>query len=98
MKHFVIEVSYQVPYEQVAESVAEHRAYLQIGYERGWFLCNGPQEPRVGGILIARAPSLEELQDFFKQDPYALKRLATYRFVEFVPVKTHPILAEWIKG
>lgn len=96
MKHFIVELTYNVSAEQIAESVAEHRAFLQTGYERGWLLCSGPQVPRVGGIIVARAPSLEELQRFFADDPYQKKGLARYRFIEFEPVKRQAFLETWV--
>jgi uncharacterized protein YciI len=98
MKHFVVEIQYQVPAGQLAETVAEHRAFLQTGYDRGWLLLSGPQNPRVGGMVVARAPSLEELQAFFAADPYKKKGLAAYRFVEFDPVKRQPFMEDWVTG
>ncbi len=96
MKHFIIEIQYQVSAEQISETVSEHRSFLQTGYEQGLLLCSGPQNPRVGGIVIARAPSLAALQSFFAADPYQVKKLATYRWVEFEPVKYQDFLKSWI--
>lgn len=98
MKHFIIEVTYRIPVEQLGENLAEHRAFLQTGYAKGWLLCSGPQAPRLGGMVVARAPSLEDLQAFFKNDPYQLKGLADYRFVEFEPVLRQALLETWAKG
>ena len=42
MKHFIIEIRYLLPVEQMTEIVAEHRQFLQGGYERGMLLCSGP--------------------------------------------------------
>jgi len=94
MKHFIVELTYTVSAERLAEIVVEHRAFLATGYERGWLLMSGPQAPRVGGMVVARAPSLEAIQQFFQDDPYQVKGAATYRFVEFEPVR----LQEWMKG
>jgi uncharacterized protein YciI len=94
MKHFIIELTYTVSAERLAEIVVEHRAFLATGYARGWLLMSGPQAPRVGGMVVARAPSLEAIQQFFQDDPYQVKGAATYRFVEFEPVR----LQEWMKG
>ena len=96
MKHFYIEIQYLVPAEQLSETVPLHRAFLQTGYDRGWLLLSGPQIPRVGGFIVARAPGLEPLQAFFKDDPYQQKGLAAYRFVEFDPVKRQPFLEDWV--
>lgn len=96
MKHFIVELTYTVPVEELGEAITEHRAFLQLGYDRKWLLCSGPQVPRLGGMIVARAPTQEDLQQFFEQDPYKLKGLATYRFVEFEPVKYQPLFGDWL--
>jgi uncharacterized protein YciI len=73
MKHFIVEITYTAPFEQLSETVPEHRAFLQTGYDSGWLLCSGPQVPKTGGIVVARAPSLKEIESFFTNDPYQQK-------------------------
>lgn len=96
MKHFIVEILYRAPLDQIDATVAEHRQFLQKGYDAGTLLMSGPQNPRTGGILIARAESLEALQSFVKNDPYNLKGLTEYRYTEFNPVKRQPFLESWI--
>ncbi len=98
MAHFMLEITYTVPLEQIETKLAEHRTFLQTGYDQGWLLCSGPQNPRIGGIVIARAPSLEALQALFANDPYYSANFANYRFVEFNPVKFQPWLEDWVTG
>jgi uncharacterized protein YciI len=98
MKHFIVEITYTVTFEELGETVAEHQAFLQGGYDQGWLLCSGPQAPRVGGMVVARAPSREALIEFFSNDPYLNKGLATYRWVEFEPVKHQPFLKDWVEA
>ncbi|HQF60872.1 MAG TPA: YciI family protein [Anaerolineaceae bacterium] len=96
VKHFMVEITYTVPAEALSEILPKHRAFLQTGYDQGVLLMSGPQEPRTGGIVIARAESMSALKDFFKNDPYQINQVATYRFVEFVPVKHQPWLGQWV--
>jgi uncharacterized protein YciI len=98
MKHYIVEINFTVPLAQIEAIVPQHRAFLQTGYDRGWLLMSGPLNPRTGGLVVARAPSLEEIQSFFRQDPYQVNRLATYRFAEFSPVKRQPLLESWVNG
>lgn len=98
MKHFLVQIHYTVPVESLGDAIRLHREFLQLGYDRGWLLMSGPRVPANGGIVIARAPSQQELEDFFADDPYKLSGLATHTFVEFNPVKHQPFLAEWITG
>ncbi len=98
MKHFLVEITYALPFEQMAPIVPEHRAFLQEGYETGMILMSGPMNPRTGGVVIARAESEEQLRDYFSRDPYFLKHAATYRFIEFDPVKYQMFIEDWVSG
>ncbi len=98
MKHFIILSNYLVPFEQLGDNIADHRAFLQTGYDKGLLLCSGPQATKTGGAIIARAASLEALKEFMAADPYQQRNLARYQFIEFDPVKRQPFLEEWIKG
>ncbi len=95
MKHFVVEATYLVPFEQIEPAIARHRAWLQKGYDLGLFLCSGPQEPPLGGFLVARAESLGELKAMFEAEPFNMEKLARYTFKEFHPVKRQPWMESW---
>jgi uncharacterized protein YciI len=97
VKHFVVEVTYTEPFEKVLPTRDAHRQYLQSGYERGLLLCSGAQATHKGGLVIARAASLEELQGFFAKDPYYLNQLASYRFLEFEPAQYQDFMNEWLE-
>lgn len=97
-KHFVIEVTYTAPIEQIDERLAAHRAHLEKGYESGLLLASGPQKPRTGGVILARVTSREELDQFLAMDPFALANVATYRLTEFEPLKHQSWFASWVSG
>lgn len=98
MKHFIVEATYLVPFETLKDVVPRHREWLQRGYDRGLFLCSGPQDPPVGGFLVARANSKEELDALFHDEPFRSGRLASFKFTEFQPVKRQPWTDEWFNG
>lgn len=98
MKHFIVEATYLVPFDRIRETIPRHRAWLQTGYDRGLFLCSGPQDPPVGGFLVARARSLGELEAMFADEPLHAARLASYSFKEFQPVKRQPWTESWFAG
>jgi uncharacterized protein YciI len=98
MKHFMVELTYIVPAEKLEEFRAAHRDFLMEGFNRGILLYAGGQEPRVGGIALARAESRQALEDYFATDPYKVNGLSEYRYVEFKPAKYQPFLDEWMAG
>ena len=96
MKHFILEGEYLAPFEEFGELIAEHRAFLQRGYDAGHFLCSGPQIPARGGFLVARAESREKLQELLSEEPYTrANKMRFSRITEFNPVQHQPLLKEW---
>ncbi|EMF80697.1 hypothetical protein LEP1GSC188_3966 [Leptospira weilii serovar Topaz str. LT2116] len=96
MKQFIVVLRYLVPIETVDEHVIAHREYLSKGYEQKILLASGPQEPRTGGILIARSNSRKELEDFCRQDPFYTNGVAEYQIIEWTPVKHQKEFEFWL--
>jgi uncharacterized protein YciI len=96
MKHFIVQVNYLVPFEQFGDAAAAHLSFLKQGYQRGLLLFSGPLVPRTGGLAVARASSVEELDRFFDADPYRVHGLAEQKFIEFDPVLWQDFLKDWI--
>ncbi len=95
MKHFVVEATYLVAFDRIKELIPSHAAWLQQGFEKGLFLCSGPQEPPVGGLVIARATSMADLQAMFEREPFNLAKVASYSFKEFQPVMRQGWAEHW---
>jgi uncharacterized protein YciI len=95
MRHFIVTINFNVPFEQLGEAVPRHRAFLRRGYDQGLLLMSGPRMPRTGGLAVARADTHEAIVGFFAEDPYKLEGLATHVFVEFEPVLAQSFLREW---
>jgi len=89
---FVILLEYLKPIEEVERLVIPHRAYLDELYGRGILLASGPQIPRTGGVLLAKGRNKEDLWDVLKKDPFYTEGIATYKMIEFDPIKYTPAL------
>jgi len=96
MKHYIIEITYKVPFEELQGTLAAHRSFLDEGYAKGLLLMSGPQNPKTGGMVVARAESPEEIKEYFNRDPYHTEGLAEHRFVEFTPVKNNAMIKDWL--
>lgn len=97
MKHFIVEVTYLVSREQMLAVRAEHREYLKKGYDSGMLLVSGAQSSGKGGMVVARAAGLAEVEEFFRRDPYQVKHIASYRFIEFEPAAWQECLKDWMQ-
>lgn len=98
MCHFIIEIIYNAPIEKIEEIVDKHRAFLKQGYENGVILFSGPQVPRIGGVVVARAESMEKIVEFFKEDPYQKEGFAHYQYIQFSPVMHQDFIKDWIEN
>ncbi len=80
---FVIELMYKAELAQIDASMRAHMAFLKEQYAAGRFLVSGRKIPRDGGIILALASSLQELESIVRQDPFVSSGLADYRIIEF---------------
>lgn len=82
---FVVLLTYTQPLEAVDALVPAHREFLQQMYQAGTFLLSGRKEPRDGGVILANASSLHELQSAIAQDPFQIHGVASYQVIQFIP-------------
>jgi uncharacterized protein YciI len=87
---FLIRVTYKKPLTLIDEHLAAHRAFLEAGYQKDFFIVSGPQNPRIGGIILSQLTDRKQLEEILAQDPFALNDLAEYELIDFEPVKCHP--------
>lgn len=69
-KLFIIILKYIVELDKITEFRSAHLEYLDKYYAKGVFLASGRQNPRFGGVIIAKAESREKLYEILAQDPF----------------------------
>jgi uncharacterized protein YciI len=87
---FLLHLTYIKPLAEIDRLIPEHRAYLERHYASGCFLLSGRREPRTGGVIVARAGSLTEIESIVAEDPFSREGAARYEIVEFLPSMTAP--------
>ena len=83
----IITLKYIKSIELIDTLLSGHRNFLEDCYKRSLFICSGPQNPRIGGVIISKVGSIEEAQQIVKDDPFYNEGAAEYQFIEFNPVK-----------
>lgn len=83
MRMFVLLSRFQKPLEEVNRFLSAHSVWVQHHYETGHFLVSGRREPPVGGVIVARAESEQELREILARDPIQQMGLAEYEIVAF---------------
>jgi uncharacterized protein YciI len=90
---FLVLLNYIQPLEEIDRLIAGHRAFLERHYASGHFLLSGRQDPRTGGVILARAQDRAELEAILAQDPFSIAGAADYTIVAFVPTMAADQLA-----
>jgi uncharacterized protein YciI len=83
MRMFVLISHFQRPLDEFSRSLAPHSVWVQRQYESGRFLVSGRREPPIGGIIVARASSEQELREILNTDPLQQLGLAEYEVFAF---------------
>jgi uncharacterized protein YciI len=73
--------------EQIDALLASHIKYLEEQYKARRFIVSGRRNPRVGGVILANASSLSEMNAIIEQDPFYRHEAAKYEIIEFIPTK-----------
>lgn len=84
---FVVSLAYKVELSEVDKHISDHVEYLEKYYARGNFIASGRKIPRTGGVILAHAESLEQLNTILQEDPFLKADVASYEVTEFVPSK-----------
>jgi uncharacterized protein YciI len=67
------------------------------GYAAGYLLASGPRIPPTDGIVLAQAPTLDEMREFLNRDPFNKAGVAEYEIIEFTTVKSDTGLKDIVK-
>ncbi len=82
---FIAILTYKKPLSEVDRFLAAHREYLAKHYAAGDFIASGPQNPRVGGVIMIKAESREAVDAIIAEDSFHINGIADYQIVEFTP-------------
>lgn len=83
---FVVTLTYEKPFSEVEKYLIEHREFLKQGYSMNLLLASGPQNPRTGGVILARGNDKAKIVEFLEKDPFKVNGIASYNVIEFHPV------------
>lgn len=82
---FIAILTYKKPLSEVDKYLQAHRDYLAEHYTAGDFIASGPQNPRIGGVIMIKATDREAVNAIISQDPFNINGIADYQIVEFTP-------------
>ncbi len=80
---FFIKLTYVKPVAEVDKVLEPHRDFLRKYFASGNLLLAGRRIPRVGGVMIGTAESVERMWEIVKEDPFHTAGVAEYEITEF---------------
>ncbi len=95
---FIINLNYIVPLEKLDIHMTAHVKFLQKYYKMNVFVASGRKVPRTGGIILALAKSLEEVEKIIAEDPFHRHKLAEFTVTEFLTSQYHPEIKRLLTG
>ncbi len=78
-------LDYLRPLSEVDSHMDGHRAFLSRHYAAGHFLLSGRKVPRTGGVILAKANSLDEVTQWISEDPFHQAGVASYQIIAWEP-------------
>jgi uncharacterized protein YciI len=84
---FILLSRYLKPLEEVDKVLAEHRAFLEKHYAAHHLLISGPQDPRIGGVIVTHDISRELVDEILAEDPFVKAGVSAYEIIEFKPTR-----------
>lgn len=82
---YSIDLTYIKPLTEIEPLIEAHNIFLEKYYSTKNFIYSGRKNPREGGIILAIFPSLNEVNETIKDDPFYKKGIAHYSITEFIP-------------
>jgi uncharacterized protein YciI len=82
---FVVISLFLEPVDVIDQHVSEHAAWVEQQYEKGRVLVSGRRKPPVGGIIVLRGDSREEIVELFSEEPFNRRGLVEYQILQFTP-------------
>ena len=84
---FIALTAYTAPLPPDYPDLPAHWAYVEDCYRRGELVASGPQEPRVGGVLVIRGMDRARAQAVMDGDPLVVSGRVRYELVGFTATR-----------
>lgn len=84
---FLVVLSYKKPIEEIEKFLPDHISFLDRYYACEKLIFSGRRIPRVGGVILAKSESIDEVTKIIQEDPFYKNELADYELIEFTPTK-----------
>lgn len=89
---FVVLLKFSDNKASAGEFMEGHNAWLRDGFANGSFLLAGTLQPKLGGAVIARDESREQVEALVAADPFVVHGVVVAEIMEITPSRAAPQL------
>lgn len=93
---FILNINYIKPISEVEQFLDSHILFSEKYYKSNKFICSSRKNPRNGGIILCNAENTTEVNKIISEDPFFIKKIASYEIIEFIPSKYSEKFNEFI--
>ena len=89
---FIVLLRFSNAESRTRELMAGHNEWIERGFEEGVFLLVGSLQPRLGGAILVRNASRDDLEARIREDPFVIHAVVKAEVLEVSPSRTAPQL------
>lgn len=82
---FIVLLKFSDHKDQAGQFMQGHKDWIQRSFDDGVFLLAGSLQPRSGGVIVAHATSLSDLQARVNDDPFVVAKVVSAEILEVAP-------------
>ena len=99
MQYYIIDGTFNDPIpiseDDLQKAISDHLSYLQKGFNEDLILLSGPKTTIGGGIIIMKANSLRDVEEYLSKDPLKTTGVQEYKITEFELHDCQPRIKKW---
>lgn len=85
---YIISLKFSSNKPNAGQYMGAHKTWIDQGFNDGVFLISGSLQPNLGGGIIVKNCTLEEITERVKLDPFVMHDVVKAEITEFSPAKT----------
>lgn len=79
---YIIFLEFTEKRDKAKEYMQGHKAWLESGFQQGWFVLTGSLKGSMGGGILAHSASLDRLSRFVNEDPFVRAGIVAPKIIE----------------
>lgn len=84
---YVVTLTFSENKARAGDLMEGHKAWIQRGFDKGFFLMVGSLQPNRGGGILAHGAGRDALEAFVAEDPFVAENVVSAEILEITPAR-----------